>query len=160
MTLWLTHHTLYEIDIKARRVERLVDVKDSTLQSMSAQAWYPIDKEEKHYVDPKVYRPLIVCRSSDNRYHLVLRDPDLSLSFAPPPEWTQWVNSHCRFTATQTDLFMTRGWIEYPPARMDILASDAYFAYAQAYNITTKYHGTELYRMDTDANLEIVSKGG
>ena len=155
--LWLTRQALYEINVKARRVDRLVNGKESPLLSMTIQGWYERDRTDRDYVDPNLYRPLIVCYSSRER-HLALRDPQQSISFTVPQEWKQWASSGYQFTATREDLFVWRSWAEYRP-REPTFPSKAYSRWLQAYRATKKKHHTELHRMDEQGKLEIVNQG-
>lgn len=157
--LWHSRNALYEIDVKARRVDRLIDATNSDLLTLSGHAWYPMDREHRGYVDPNLYRPLIVCRSLDQRYHLVLRDPNQTISFAPPEEWTQW-HGGCHFSATKTDLFLKRSWWEFPARPRDSSDAKAQNEWIQGFRRTKKFWGTELYRMDGQGKLELIRQTG
>ena len=158
--LWHSRNALYEIDVKARRVDRLIDATNSDLLNLWGHAWYPMDREHRGYVDPNLYRPLIVCRSMDQRYHLVLRDPNQTISFAPPEEWTQWANNYCQFSATKTDLFLKRSWWEFPARPQEPSDAKARNEWFQEFRRTKKFQGTELYHMDGQGNLELVRQTG
>jgi hypothetical protein len=105
--LWLTQRHLYEIDVNARKVDRLAQYDKIYIGSLSAQAWVETDKTAREYADPNVYRPLIVCQSSKDTYHLTLRDPNQSITVSMPEAWKEWGGS-CRFSTTETDMFMVR----------------------------------------------------
>ncbi len=154
--LWITENNLYEIDLNKRRVDPLVDCNTLYMGSIMAQAWYTTDKTRRGYADPNVYRPLIVSQPDEHTYHLVLRDPDQSITVSEPNTWKE-VGGYCRFSATKTDLFMVRYWDNFrrhPGFYYD--SPKSYQDWAKEHRATKKRHWTELYKVDAQGNLEIL----
>ncbi|MCF7972898.1 MAG: hypothetical protein K9N55_03700 [Phycisphaerae bacterium] len=152
--LWITQQDLYEIDVKARKVNHLAQCDKIYTGAIRSQAWYEEDETENGYVDPNVYRPLIVCQSDKNTYHLALRDPNQLITVSTPEVWQQW-GGYCRFSATKTDLFMVRYWDDFRRSPCFYFESPKlYQQWAKEYLAAKKRRWTELYRIDDQGSLE------
>ena len=152
--LWLTQEDLYEIDVNQREVEHLVECREDYAGSVAGQAWYDTDKTARGYVDPNIYRPLIVSQLDEHTYRLVLRDPAQNITVSVPEAWDEW-GGYCRFAATKTGLFMVRYWNDYPRQPDSYYESPKeYQQWVKEYYSVKKRQWTELYGVDAQGHLE------
>jgi hypothetical protein len=154
--LWLTQHRLYEIDAQARHVTCRMDAKEEVISQVSILGWDETNDYwvKKEVFDPNIYRPLIICQSSDTRYHLYLRHPDQNVTVSLPEAWSQQLGNHYRFTATHQNLFLTRSWTDYPAPPQAPANKDESRQWHEGYRNTEKKHCKTLYRINDQGALE------
>jgi hypothetical protein len=103
--LWQTDKKIYKLDFKQQTTELIfkseVDITSITLKN------YRFTRE----IDPdKInYRPVILCTTKDNTRHLIMKEPDRTITFKPPADWLldeQGVD----LVATQDKIYLKRSY--------------------------------------------------
>ncbi len=96
---WQTQRHIYQIDFEKQHVELIFESSeaDIEIERTSLHAWRNVKPGEKEYIDPKKYRPLLLCMTKDGKHHLILREPrqQLILTVSRPS-----------VTATKQDIFV------------------------------------------------------
>ena len=154
--VWQTRSRIYQIDFEQRQVEQLMVSPDSELECLYVHHWGALGVEETEAGTREGYRPLLVCRSADGKYHLLLKDPDQKLTVALPQEWEQWLGNLHGFIATAKGVFMWRFWVEYP-APPDHYATRAYRLWLDGYIKEDRTRRVELYRVNDRGDIDLVN---
>jgi len=148
--LWQTERRIYQINFETRQVEPIFESPQSEIASMIINRW---DSYRPEYSKATAEdRQLLHCRTRDGTHHVILKDPDQTITVTIPDEWKKWFGNHYEFAATEQGLFMRRTWVEYP-ARPTHRSSDWWAKFRE----TTRTQRVELYRVDETGTLDLVN---
>jgi len=149
--LWQTERYIYEINFASRQSERILESSQSKIAYVAMNPSYRFWQVGGETLART--RPLLHCRTSDEVHHVILKDPDQTITIATPPEWKQWYGNHCEFAATKEGVFLRRTWLEYP-ARAARGNPDWWTEFRR----TPKNQSVELYRVDETGHLDLVNR--
>jgi hypothetical protein len=83
--LWQTKRRIYQIDFRSRKVETVFDSKQSDIESIWWHQWRPMNPKDRDSNDIQ-YRPLVDCWTADCRHHLIMREPNQTLTVELPEQ--------------------------------------------------------------------------
>ncbi|MDY0356814.1 MAG: hypothetical protein RBR19_13105 [Sedimentisphaerales bacterium] len=149
--LWQTGQCIYEIRFASRQIEMLVESPRSRIEYVAMNPGYRFWLASSETMART--RPLLHCRTSDEVHHVILKDPDQTITVATPQEWQQWYGNHCEFAATKEALFLRRTWLEYPAP-----AARGNPDWWTGFRRTPKTGSVELYRVDETGGLNLVNR--
>ncbi len=149
--LWQTERYIYEINFASRQAERIPENPQGTIEYVAMNPSYRFRQADSETMVRT--RPLLHCRTSDEVHHLILKDPDQTITIATPPEWQQWYVNHCEFAATKESVFLRRTWLEYPAP-----AARGNPDWWTGFRRTPKNQSVELYRVDETGGLNLVNR--
>lgn len=149
--LWQTEQCICEIHFASRQIEMLVESPRSRIEYVAMNPGYRFWLASSETMART--RPLLHCRTSDEVHHLILKDPDQTITVATPPEWQQWYVNHCEFAATKESVFLRRTWLEYPAP-----AARGNPDWWTGFRRTPKNQSVELYRVDETGGLNLVNR--
>ena len=86
--LWQTEQCIYEIRFASRQIEMLVESPRSRIEYVAMNPGYRFWLASSETMART--RPLLHCRTSDEVHHVILKDPDQTITVATPQEWQQW----------------------------------------------------------------------
>ncbi len=149
--LWQTEQCIYEIGFASRQAERILESPQGKIEYVAMNPSYRYWRVSGETM--ALTRPLLHCRTSNEVHHLILKDPDHTITVKGPLEWQQWYGNHCEFAATKEGVFLRRMWLEYParPARID---PDWWTEFRR----TPKNQSVELYRVSETGGLDLVNR--
>jgi hypothetical protein len=166
--LWQTEQFVYQINFEQQKIDVLMDCRQSHLERMKIHNWGPhratvnlpgqsgaqMDEEEI-----RNYRPLLYCQSEDGNFHLLMQQPDQTVTAKIPQEWRKWYHPHhpqYGFAAIRDGIYMTRTWVEYPDAPDRIVRyNDEWWG---EYHAEARKHHIELYTVDETGSLDLVNR--
>ncbi|HPC94953.1 MAG TPA: hypothetical protein PLU87_08430 [Sedimentisphaerales bacterium] len=149
--LWQTEQCIYEIGFASRQADRILESPQGRIEYVAMNPSYRFRQASGETMART--RPWLHCRTSDGVHHLILKDPDQTITVATPPEWKQWYGNHCEFAATKEGVFLRRTWLEYPaPAARG--NPDWWTGFRRA----PKNQSVELYRVDETGGLDLVNR--
>jgi len=149
--LWHTKRRIYQIDFEQQQVDVIFESPDSDITDLRITRWEAY-RPERSAVSPDD-RPLLHCQTRDSAHHVVLRDPNQSVTVRVPDEWKKWFSNYYQFAAMKQGLFLRRDWTEYP-ARPAFAGSE----WMTEYLSTTKSQWVELYRVSETGALDLVNR--
>jgi hypothetical protein len=102
--LWQTSRRVYEINFEKRQVQLIFESTKENIKQMSLHNWRDIRPETPQ--DSKIpYQPLIMCRTEDNKHHLIMKNPEQKLTVTVDDDW--WCEA-LSFTATTRGIYLFR----------------------------------------------------
>jgi hypothetical protein len=146
-----TQKSIYQINFEKQDVELLFESADADIERIiKLHAWRSLSPDSEEYIDRTKYRPLIQCKTSDGKHHLILREPNKQFSFdLRTPS----------FTATKQVIFV-RNYGNDMPLPPDINSSkqviDQWMQKLQ--KKTTWNVWVELYKVHNNGDLELVNR--
>jgi hypothetical protein len=153
--LWQTQRRIYQINFEKQHVELIFESTeaDIEIERTSLHAWRDLKPGEKEYIDPEKYRPLLLCRTEDGKYHLILREPRHQLSIGIGIGFPG-----ASVTATKKNIFVRNYWSDWmPPA--DIAGSrELYDKWLQERRGKPRNLWVELYKVDNQGGLELLNR--
>ncbi len=169
--LWQTTKRIYQINFEKQQVEILFDSPTQDISSMIVHIWgsyvapnQPSQQRNTYTIDDselKNYRPLIDCRTQDDKHHLIMQNPSQIITVTIPQEWRQWIRNYHFLTATKDGVFIEHHWTQYPlqpgPSSRDRKAVEKWH---RDLNAKSKKQWIELYRIDNQDSLELVNQFG
>ena len=160
--LWQTRHQIYQIDFRARSVETLFDSVKSDIKSLRWHHWRPTYPGDKDSSDIR-YRPLIDCQTTDQKHHLIMREPNQVITMELPKQlqepnqifrWQWQYNTNLDFTATDKAIFVQYREKKFnPPASPKLMKQ-----YQQGYDSKPQPQSIQLYKVIDDGKLELVNR--
>jgi hypothetical protein len=160
--LWQTKRRIYQIDFRSRQVETVFDSGESDIESIRWHQWRPMNPKDRD--DSGIqYRPLIDCQTSDNKHHLIMREPNQILTVELPEQMREpkilmrrWSNSNWDFTATDKTIFA-----QYRERDFNLPASlKLQEQYRQEYDSKPQPQSLQLYQVTNDSKLNLISSFG
>jgi hypothetical protein len=151
MALWKTKRRLYQIDFDRQKVELIFESADSDIASIQISRWDSYRPERSMATAED--RQMLHCRTRGGAYHVILRDPNQTVTVRVPDEWRQWFGNYYQFAVTEQGLFLRRNWMEYP-ARPAYAGSE----WRTKFLRTTKTWWVELYRISETGALDLVNR--
>ncbi len=76
--LWQTENRIYEINLETRQVQVLFKSPESNIDMIRLNNWR--QKPSEKSAGDIEYRPLIFCRTEDNMYYLIMREPEQTIT--------------------------------------------------------------------------------
>lgn len=149
--LWQTEQCIYEINFASREADRILESPQGKIEYVTMNPSYRVWQVSGETMART--RPLLHGRTSDEVHHLILKDPDQTITVATPSEWQQWYGNHCEFAATEEGVFLRRTWLEYPAPAARI---DPYWL--PGFRRAPKTRSVELYRVDETGGLDPVNR--
>ncbi len=147
--LWQTEQCIYEIDFASRQAERILESPQGKIEYVTMNPSYRLWQVSGEAMART--RPLLHCQTSDKVHHVILKDPNQTITVATPPEWKQWYVNHCEFAATKEGVFLRRTWLEYPAGPIDL-------DWWTEFRRTPKNQSVELYRVAETGHLDLVNR--
>ena len=160
--LWQTRHQIYQIDFRARNVEKLFESAQSDIKSLRWHHWRPTYSKEKDNSDIR-YRPFIDCQTADLKHHLIMREPNQTLTMELPKQLQepnqifrgQWqYNTNLDFTATDKAIFVQYRDTNFNPPKSQKLMG----LYQWEYNSKPQPQSIRLYKIIDNGKLELVNQ--
>jgi len=149
--LWQTERHIYQINFEKQQVEMVFESASSDIDDLRICRW------DSYRPEGSAARPgdrqLLHCQTRDGAYHVILRDPNQSVTVRVPDEWRQWLGNYYQFAVKEQGLFLRRDWTEYP-ARPAFAGSKWMTEYLRA----TKNQWVELYRVSETGALDLVNR--
>jgi hypothetical protein len=149
--LWQTKRKIYQIDFQNRIVEKVFESAANDINYMNWHSWRPQNPKDQKASDIH-YRPLLVCQTKDNKYHLIMREPNQILAIDLPEQWQKKVN----FTATSNAIFVKYNETNYNPPQSPELAEQ----YNREYFNKPQPQSVQLYKVVDNGTLTQVSRFG
>jgi hypothetical protein len=159
--LWQTKRRIYQLDFRTRTVETLFDSAQSDIESIRWHQWRPMNPKDRD--DSGIqYQPLIDCRTSNNKHHLIMREPNQILTVETPEQMREpnqmlmrrW--SNLDFTATDKTIFA-----QYRERNLNLPASPKLLEqYMQEYDSKPQPQSLQLYHVTNDGKLNLISSFG
>ncbi len=85
IVFWLTGSGAYEIDFSRKTLTTVFESSGPEIQKLEWHSWEKKSPDERAYESD--YRPLLFCITSDAKGHLLLKNPDESLTIDIPESW-------------------------------------------------------------------------
>jgi hypothetical protein len=147
--LWQTKHRICQIDFRTRSVETLFESDQSDIVSIKWHNWRPISPKDRDNNDIQ-YRPLIDCQTSDNKHHLIMREPNQVLTVQRSKQWR--LDEY--FTATSDAIFLQYNDTNFNPPKSQKLMG----LYQWKYNSKPQPQSIQLYKVIDNGKLELVNQ--
>jgi hypothetical protein len=147
--LWRTGRKIYQIDFQNRIVEKVFESAASDINYINWYNWRPQNPKNQKVSDIN-YRPLLVCQTRDNKYHLIMREPNQILTIDLPEQWPGKVN----FTATSNAIFIKYNETNYAPPQEPELAKQ----YIREYYSKPQPQSVRLYKVIDNGKIEQVTR--
>ena len=110
--LWYSDHNIYEIDLDSQKVENIFESSDK-ITDLQMHHWF-YDKETMRKLIGKrdiKYRPLLCCRTDQDKHYLILRKPAMIIKVdLPAKDWSTYYANSYLFVATEDAVFLKREW--------------------------------------------------
>ncbi|MBN2139254.1 MAG: hypothetical protein JW720_15740 [Sedimentisphaerales bacterium] len=157
--VWQTNRRIFEISFEDRKVEMLCESTAGDIQRLSAGTWGNFRPRNFPQEAKKVdgYRPLLVCQTDQGSYNLILRDPDQRITVETPAEWNLWHGNYCRFAIAEEGIFLNRFWVEVEQMPRSSESNKDREKWLRDYREKIKKQRTELYKVDDNGNLSLLS---
>jgi hypothetical protein len=150
LMLWQTARQIYQIDFLNRTAELLFESEHADINSIQWHQWR--EKKPAESSESAIrYRPLLCCLTADNKYHVILQDPNQTLTFDKPQ---QWQNNRIEFTATTDNVFVEYTDTNYNPPELHHLKEE----YTREYSRTPQPYSIQLYKVASDGQLRLVNR--
>ncbi len=156
--LGVTKRRIYQIDFRTHKVETVFDSGQSDIESIRWHRWRPMNPKDQNSNDIQ-YRPLIDCRTTDHRHHLIMCEPNKILTVELPEQMQTeqsseyWV-SKVNFTTTRDALFLQYREKHFNPPKSHKLLEQ----YQREYNSKPRPQSLQIYKVSNDGNLELVNQ--
>jgi len=155
--LWQTKRCIYQLDFRSRKVETLFDSAQSDIEFIQWHKWRPTNPRDRDDSDIQ-YRPLIDCRTADQKHHLIMREPNQILTVETPRQWIVETpdkrQSDMDFTATGDAVFLRYREEHFNPPKSQKLLEQ----YNREYESKPQPQSIQLYKVAGDGKLELVSR--
>jgi len=155
MLLWQTDHRFYQINFEEHNVSLLFESTESEITFIRTHNWPSLStsKKESSSID---YRPLIHCLTNDGKHWLIMWQPEQRLTVVLPE------GLHSRSisaTATKDSILLRHEGRELMPPELDYRKSpNQWQKYFREYRSKDRKEWIELYKVDDEGQLELVSR--
>jgi len=154
MLLWQTDHQFYQIDFEERTVTLLFESTEHEIVFLRTLNWPspPPDKKESSSIE---YRPLIYCLTNDGKHWLIMWEPEQRLTVVLPE------GLHSRFvslTAIKDNIFLKHEGRELHPDLVYFKSPMKLREYLREYRSKDRKEWVELYKVDDEGQLELMSR--
>jgi len=152
--LWQTARRIYQINFEKQHVRLLFESTESDIKMAAPHMWWSFKPGTIEHEMAKNYRPTIRCLTEDGKHHLIMRNPDQTITVTPPADW--WTDA-LQLTATKDDIFLCcRDTETRPPSRFK--PYDFYLQWYRKFEGKPHKEWIELYKLDNQANLHLLNR--
>jgi hypothetical protein len=155
--LWQTSRNIYQIDFEKRQVELIFQSK-ADIVGLQICTWGLFRAGGVEQLEG--YRPLLHCRTKDDRDHLIMRDPPGIVTVDTPKSWNKWLSNHTRYAAADWGIFLERQWVDAEVPPKNFASSKDGQKWWRDYRAKPKKHWAELYKVDDQGGLDLLNKYG
>jgi len=150
--LWQTDKRIYQINFEERKVALLCASVDGEITNISMKNWgaSAAGKTETAEIE---YRPMICFRLGEERYHLILREPQQELTVTLPLR-----RQGASFTATRQGIFFCQRTNDANPPVTYEQSPVLWTKYWDDYGKKPHKRGIELYRVENDGRILLVNR--
>ncbi|MDD5327610.1 MAG: hypothetical protein PHY02_07330 [Phycisphaerae bacterium] len=156
--LAVTKQRIYQIDFRTRKVETLFDSGQSDIDSIRWHQWRPTNPKERDSSDIQ-YRPLIDCRTADDRCHLIMREPNQILTVEVSEQIRTKQTSAYRLSKVDFTAAGNTVFLKYLESSFDMPESyKLQERYLREYDSKPQPRSLQLYKVAGDGKLELVNQ--
>jgi hypothetical protein len=148
--LWQTKRRIYQIDFRSRKVETVFDSGESDIELIRWHQWRPTNPKDREESSIQ-YRPLICCQTADNKYHLIMLEPNEIITVEMPG---QWLADNVEFTATGNNVFLKYNETLFNPPKSLALHEQ----YIRDYDSRPQPQSIQLCKVASDGKLQLVNR--
>ena len=110
--LWQASRRLYEINFHKQQVRLVFESPQENIKAVMLRDSRPIEDTQTPKKQYTKYRPTIRIVTEDGKHHLIMRNPEQTLTITFPDE--KWSNN-IHFAATEKDMFLIHSDSEIRP---------------------------------------------
>jgi hypothetical protein len=149
--LWQTARQIYQIDFRNRTVEKLFESEQTDINSITM--WHQWREKKPNDLNEMgiIYRPLLCCLTTDNKYHLILRQPNQTIAVNLPEQWRA---NDIELTATTDAVFLKYYDTNFSPPKSFKLRQQ----YIHDYKAKPQPKSIQLYKAAYDGKLRLVNR--
>ena len=152
--LWQTSRRLYEINFHKQQVRLVFESPDENINAIMLRDCRLIDTQIQKEQKIK-YRPTIRIGTEDKKHHLIMRNPQQTLTITFPDE--KWSNSP-NFAATGEGIFLIHHDSEIRMPAAYLKSHKSYLQWIQKFEGKPYKRWVELYKVDNQANLHLLNR--
>jgi hypothetical protein len=152
--LWQTSRHLYEINFHKQQVRLLFESPKTNIKALILRECRPIDTQMQKEQKIK-YRPTIRIMTEDKKHHLLMRNPEQTLTITFTDE--KWSNN-LNFAATEEDMFLIHHDSEIRPLMVNFKSPKLYQQWLSKHEGKPYKRWVELYKVDNQANLHLLNR--
>jgi hypothetical protein len=158
VVIWQTDRRVFTIDFENRKTGILIDSGDKKISDVRFKNWSFADNNSIPQESEIKYRPLIQYKTDNDKYHLILFKPDRRITLNIPEAWKGYFDNRVTTAAAQGGIFLYHSTtnILTPQGYRFRKVREEFFKTAQ-FKKPIQY-SAELYRVDNDGNINLVSK--
>ena len=153
--LWQTEHRIYQVDFGKQVVDSLLQLPDKKIRTITIQGWMELGPDNKDFKVSEKYRPMILCRTEENDYFAILRDPAEVIPINMPEDSRTRISN---VTATREKIYMRAFDSGFNPPKEIAQNSKAYFEWIQERRKEPIECAEELYQVDSDGQIKLLNK--
>jgi hypothetical protein len=156
VALWQTGRSVYQIIFEKREVTRIFsydasDIEEVRIHNQGARKLCIAELNTS-------YKPLLYCRTSDGKQHLILSDPVRQITIKPTEDWGLWHNNYCRFAATDEGVFLQRVHVNTGQTPANFKSRKAAEQWYAQYRVKPRTQRFALYRVDDQGQLDLLNE--
>jgi hypothetical protein len=152
--LWQTSRRLYEINFQKQQVRLVFESPQANIKAVIPRDCRPVDTQTPKEQKIK-YRPTICIETEDSKHHLIMKNPEQTLTVTFPDEkWSDNLN----FAATEEGMFLIHhdSEIRMPAAYLKSPKLSA--EWFRKFEGKPYKRWVELYKVDNQANLHLLNR--
>ena len=151
--LWQTSRRLYEIDFYKQQVRLVFESPQANVKTVLVHDCRT--KEERPKEQKIKYRPTIRMITEDQKQHLLMRNPEQTLTITLPED--RWSGT-LSFIATEEAIFLIHHDSEIRVPQDYLKSSNSYLQWIRKFEGKSFKSWVELYKVDNQANLELLNR--
>jgi len=152
--LWQTSRRLYEINFHKQQVRLVFESPETNIKALILRDCRPLDAQMQKEQKIK-YRPTIRIVTEDQKQHLIIKNPEQTLTITFPDE--KW-NDSLHFAATTEGNFLIHYDSEIRMPAAYFKSPNSYQQWIQKFEGKPYKRWVELYKVDNQANLHLLNR--
>jgi hypothetical protein len=152
--LWHTNRRLYEINFHKQQVRLVFESPQADIKMSVLRDCRPIDTQMTKEQKIK-YRPTIRLVTEDQKHHLIMRNPEQTLTITFPDE--KW-SDNIHFAATEEDMFLIHYDSEIRTPKAYLKSMKLSSEWYRKFEGKSYKRWVELYKVDNQANLNLLNR--
>jgi hypothetical protein len=152
--LWQTDKKVYQIDFQNRTVEIIFQSDKEIKEPISQKDWRFEENKDANGIK---YRPTISIETPDRTYHLIMRQPNQILTFAPPADW-DLEEQNIALTATENHVYLLRSYQGPKIPKEYRYSEELVNQWREQQRGKSREHWQELYSVNEKGQLNLINR--